>query len=105
MIDDTPPEQPRSEPEIIPPDRGGGRNDWRRSPWNGGPFGQSYATHRIYVRRVGPIGIAVALLAIAALVAIIMIAVVGAVLIWIPVVAAVVIISAGLRLLRGFGAR
>jgi hypothetical protein len=106
MVDDNnTPERPRSEPEIIPPDRGWGQNDGRRSPWNGSPFGQGYTTHRIYMRHFGPIGIALALLAIAAIVAIVMIAVLGAVLIWVPVVAAVLVIAAALRLLRGFGVR
>jgi hypothetical protein len=49
---------------------------------------------------MGPFGIALLLLAIAAVVTIIMIAVLGAVLIWIPIVAIVVIAGALLRLLR-----
>jgi hypothetical protein len=99
------PERPRVEPEIIPPDRGGQRPDWRPSPWRADAFGGARGTHRVYVTRLGPFGIALLLLAIAAIVAIIMIAVLGAVLIWIPVVAVIVVIAALLRLFRGFGAR
>ena len=106
MVDDTdPPERPRVEPEIIPPGRVRGQSDWRRSPWGGGAFGETRATHRIYVTRLGPFGIVLLLLAIAAVVAIVMIFVLGAVLIWIPVVAVVVIVGALVRLLRGSGAR
>ena len=96
MADDRdPPEQPRFEPEIIPPDRSG-----RQSPWNPYGFTETRGTYRIHVTRVGPFGIALLMLAIAALVTIIMIAVLGAVLIWIPVVAVVLIVGALLRMLR-----
>jgi cytochrome b subunit of formate dehydrogenase len=106
MVDDSVlPEQPRVEPEIIPPNHGARQSDWRRSSWGGGASGETHATHRIYVTRLGPFGIALLLLAIAAVVAIVMIAVLGVVLIWIPVVAAVVIIGAVIRLLRSPGAR
>jgi hypothetical protein len=96
MADDrNQPEQPRVEPEIIPPDRTG-----RSSPWSPYGFTEARGTHGIYVTRMGPFGIALLLLAIAAVVTIIMIAVLGAVLIWIPIVAIVVIAGALLRLLR-----
>ena len=96
MADDkNQPEQPRVEPEIIPPDRSG-----RYSPWNPYGFAETRGTHRIYVTRMGPFGIALLLLAIAAVATIVMIAVLGAVLIWIPIVAIVVIAGALLRLLR-----
>jgi hypothetical protein len=98
------PERPRAEPEIIPPDRSG-QSDWRYSPWRAGGFGGARATQRVYVTRVGPFGIALLLLAIAAIVAIILIAALGAVLIWIPIVAVVIVFGALLRLFRGFGAR
>jgi len=45
------------------------------------------------------------LLAIAAIMAIIVIATVGALLIWIPVVVAVLVIGALFRIFRGFGPR
>jgi len=89
------PERPRVEPEIIPPDRSG-----RYSPWSPYGFTEARGTHRIYVTRMGPFGIALLLLAIAAIATIVMIAVLGSVLIWIPIVAIVVIAGALLRLLR-----
>lgn len=98
------PERPRVEPEIIPPDRSG-HSDWRNSPWRPGGFGDTRATQRVFVTRIGPFGIALLLLAIAAIVAIILIAALGAVLIWIPIVAVVVVFGAMLRLFRGFGSR
>jgi hypothetical protein len=95
------PERPRVEPEIIPPDRGGRQSDWRRSPWRSSAFTQTHGTERIYVARLGPFGFALLMLAIAAIVAFIMIALLGFVLIWIPVVAVIVVIAALFRLLRG----
>jgi hypothetical protein len=89
------PEQPRVEPEIIPPDRSG-----RYSPWSPYGFTDARGTQRVYVTRMGPVGIALLFLAIAAIATIVMIAVLGAVLIWIPIVAIVVIVGALLRLLR-----
>jgi hypothetical protein len=95
MADDrTPPEQPRVEPEIIPPDRSG-----RYSPWRPYGFAETRGA-RIHVTRVGPFGIALLMLAIAAVVTIVMIAVLGAVLIWIPIVAVALIVGALLRVLR-----
>jgi hypothetical protein len=95
------PEWPRVEPEIIPPDRSGRQSDWRRAPWRSGPFTHSHATHRVYITRLGPFGAALLLLAIAAMVAMLMIAVLGAVLFWIPIVAVAVLVGAVFRLLRG----
>jgi hypothetical protein len=90
-----PPERPRVEPEIIPPDRSG-----RSSPWSPYGFTEARGTNRIYVARLGPVGIALLILALAAVVTIVMIAILGAILIWIPIVAVVLIIGALLRLLR-----
>ncbi len=100
-----PPERPRAEPEIIPPDRSGRRSDWRNSPWHGTAFTGARGTQRIYVTRIGPLGVALLMLAIAAIAAIIVIATVGLVLIWIPILAVIVIAAALFRRLRGFGAR
>jgi hypothetical protein len=96
MADDrNQPEQPRVEPEIIPPDRTG-----RYSPWSPYGFTDARGTQRVFVTRMGPFGIALLLLAIAAIATIVVIAVLGAVLIWIPIVAIVVIAGALLRALR-----
>jgi len=93
------PERPRAEPEIIPPDRGD-QGNWRRTPWRGGGFEDIRGTHRVYVGRIGPFGIALLLLAVAAIVGILMIAVLGAVLIWIPVLAGAIVLAALFRLFR-----
>jgi hypothetical protein len=87
------PERPRAEPEIIPPSRG-------RYP-SGSPYIFTQGgTHRIYIRRVGPVGIALVMLFAALIVAAIFITVIGAVLVWIPIVALAVIIAAFYRLFR-----
>jgi hypothetical protein len=96
------PERPRAEPEIIPPDRAEQAN-WRRapySPWRGGGFEDLRGSHRVYVGRIGPFGIALLLLAVAAIVGILIIAVLGAVLIWIPVLAVAIVLAALFRLFR-----
>jgi hypothetical protein len=96
MADDTdPPERPRVEPEIIPPDKSG-----RYSPWSSDPFTTTRGTQRVYVTRVGPFGIALLLLVFAAVATIVMIAVLGAVLIWIPIVAIALIAGALFRVLH-----
>jgi hypothetical protein len=89
------PERPRVEPEILPPDRGSGRG-WPPPPY--GYTGQS--THRIYVSRIGPFGFALLLLVIGLLSGVLLLVLVGAALIWIPVVAVLVIIAAISGLLR-----
>jgi hypothetical protein len=80
------PEQPRSEPEIIPPDRGGraGRGDgyvWVSTGGQGGQRGQ-----RIYMARPGPFSIILALLIAGLVLAAIVLLLLGLVLFWIPVV-------------------
>jgi fatty acid desaturase len=57
-------------------------------------------THRIYVARLGPFAIAMLMLIVGVLAAVILLAVIGAVLIWIPVVALLVAAGAIFRLLR-----
>jgi hypothetical protein len=111
--DNKPPERPRAEPEIIPPDRGGRRSDWRNAPyqnnwqnnWQNNPFTGARGTQRIYVTRVGPVGIALLMLAIAAILAIVVVAALGVVLIWVPVLVAIIAGAALLRRFRGFGPR
>jgi hypothetical protein len=95
MVDDrTTPEQPRVEPEIIPPDR-----NQRRSGWQ--PYGYSgpRGTRRIYIARLGPFGFALLMLTLSALVAVILIFVLGAVLIWIPILA---LLAVGAAIFGGF---
>ena len=103
MVEDpNQPERPRLEPEIIPP----GQNppDWRQQrshqrTWQ--PFFSTAAgTHRVYVARLGPFGFALMTLILGVVVALIMLAVVGAVLIWIPAVLLLVAVGALVRFLR-----
>ena len=89
------PDQPRSEPEIIPPGESAARSrrvDGRM--WSSG-------TQRIYVARMGPFGFAMVALAIAVIAALVFLLVLGAFVILIPlaglVLTAVVITS----MLRG----
>ena len=92
------PERPRVEPEIIPPGRTS--PDWRGSAWRPDAFGRPYGTQRIHVTRVGPFGIALLFLLAAGMLGVIFFAVLGAILLWIPVVALLVVLGAILRFWR-----
>jgi len=94
------PERPRVEPEILPPDRSGGSGSGGRG-WPPPPYGYAaQSAHRIYVSRIGPIGFALLLLVIGLLSGVLLLVLIGAALIWIPVVAVLVIIAAISGLLR-----
>jgi hypothetical protein len=84
------PEQPRFEPEIIPPQRKSAGEDSQSHIWVSS--GEQSGTHRIYVTRPGPFAIIAALAVIGLVVAAIVLVLLGVVLIWIPVV--IFIISA-----------
>jgi hypothetical protein len=100
MADDSNrPERPRLEPEIIPPARARGDSDWSQGGWRPQVSGVS-GTHRIYVTRLGPFGMTLLMLIIGILIAVILLAVLGAVLIWIPILALLVAAGAIFRLLR-----
>lgn len=93
------PERPRVEPEIIPPDRTRRGYDWRQpaaAPYSADRAG---GTHRIYVARVGPFGFTLLMLAVGILSAVFLFAILGAVLIWLPVVALLLIVGAIFRYL------
>jgi hypothetical protein len=94
------PEQPRAEPEIIPPDRTNRAPDWRHRAWP--PDGSAWVggTQRIYVGRIGPFGLALLMLIVGVLAAVIRLTVVGAVLLWIPILVLLVAAGAVYRLLR-----
>jgi hypothetical protein len=94
------PEQPRLEPEIIPPDRARSGVDWRQPAWRPYGPGEAGGSYRVYVGRVGPFGVAMLALALAILAAVIVFAIIGAVLFWIPIVALVVVAAAIFRFLR-----
>jgi hypothetical protein len=80
------PEQPRSEPEIIPPARG------RTQAYQGGPdwFSSKRGTSRIFVARVGPWRIIGITLLIGLFAGAVLAITLGALLIAIPVVGLVV---------------
>ena len=90
------PEQPRFEPEIIPPDQARHGLDWRQATWR--PYGSSQqGGAHVYVGRVGPFGVAMLALAMVILAAVIFFAVVGALLFWIPVLALLLIAATVFR--------
>jgi hypothetical protein len=92
MVEDAKePERPRAEPEIIPPDHGD--NEWQ-SRWSPYGYTRTRGPQRIFVTRVGPLGIALFMLAIAVIAAIGLLVILGALLIWIPAVILAVIIAA-----------
>jgi hypothetical protein len=83
------PERPRTEPEIIPPDRNPGRSASRRSAFP--DFG---GTQRVYVTRVGPFGGILLLLALFVLAAVALLLVLGALIIWIPLLGLILLVAA-----------
>lgn len=93
------PERPRIEPEIIPPSRPMPGDDWRQ---RGRPYASAMGggTHRIYVGRLGPFGIALLMAIIGLLIAVVLIATIGAVLVWIPILALLVVAGAIIRFLK-----
>jgi hypothetical protein len=92
----SPPEQPRSEPEIIPP---GSDARWRRDrPW---PYARQ-GTYRIHVTRLGPFSTFLLVAAIGIAAALLLIVAVGAFLLWIPIIGLVVAIAILSGLLRTY---
>jgi hypothetical protein len=75
-------EKPRSEPEIIPPDRGDRQS--RSSEAGIRVFLDGSGVRHIYIARLGPLGMVVLALMIGILLAITLVLVLGAFLIWIP---------------------
>jgi len=99
MVDDrNRPEQPRAEPEIIPPTVG--RESGRQPGWPPYGFTRSRATHRVFVTRIGPLGAALLLLGVAFMAAVLLLTLLGAVLIWLPIVILIAVIAAFAGLLR-----
>ena len=90
------PERPRLEPEIIPPAHGRREPGWRSDVWERA----GTISVRLYVAKFGPFGLAMLMLIIGFVAAVILLAVVGAILVWIPILA--LLVSAGViyRLLR-----
>ena len=93
--DQNKPERPRAEPEIIPPDRGQGQG------WPPPPDGYARAGGaRLYVTRIGPFGFALMMLAVGLLAAVFLLLLIGTVLFWLPVVAALILIAVIARIVR-----
>jgi hypothetical protein len=103
MTDQTPTphvEQPRSEPEIIPP--GESEHPWlwaRRRTWH---FTDGHGTQRLYFARLGPFSTFLLAAAIALVAALLLIVFLGAFLIWIPILAFLIAAAMVSGLLRGF---
>lgn len=93
MDDGKTPERPRVEPEILPPER---TRSARRDP----SYAEMDGPHRVYVTRIGPLGGALLLLVIAVFVAAGGLLLFGALLIWLPLVALILIIGAITALFR-----
>jgi hypothetical protein len=86
-------QQPRVEPEIIPP------GEPLRSP-RMSDFGEASFGPRIYVAKFGTFGIIMVVLAIVAVTTVILVLLLGALLIWIPVVGLIVAAAFLSRFLR-----
>ena len=94
----TPPEQPRAEPEIIPPERAGARPQRRGEPaWTA-----TDGVHRVYVTKVGPFGFVLLALMVAILVAVGFLILVGAFLVAIPLAGLLLVAAVIAGLMRGF---
>lgn len=93
------PEQPRFEPEIIPPDRDARGRSPDLPPYG---FRETRGTQRIYIRRIGPFGFVLMMLVVALLALAMLVVLIGTALIWIPVVVILVVAAALGRLLRWF---
>jgi hypothetical protein len=92
------PEEPRSEPEIIPPDRPTAA--WAHRTWMRSSSGFDRESQRIYVAKLGPFSLLLLLLVIGLLIAAGLVFVLGAVLVWIPVavlLAAAAVLGGALR--------
>jgi hypothetical protein len=92
------PQQPRVEPEVIPPGRGrreflSDQDDWAYARGATG-------THRLYVGRIGPLAILMLMLFVGLLAGVILVLALGAVLLWLPALALVASAGLLLRLLR-----
>jgi hypothetical protein len=92
------PERPRREPEIIPPG-----NDWPDHDAGWRPeyrYGERHSRHRIYVGRIGPLGFALLVLMVALFGGIFLLVLIGATLIWLPILLVFAVIAAIAGLIR-----
>ena len=86
-------EQPKVEPEIIPPGEAYRRRRGARTSFDG--------TQRVYVARLGPFGFAMIVLALALIAALIFLLVLGAFVILIPLAGLLLAVAVAISLLRG----
>ena len=82
-------ERPRVEPEIIPPDHSDAGSAWPTRP-----FAEAGGTQRIYLRRLSPFAGILLLAAIVVVALIALLAFVGALLLWIPLLALILVVNA-----------
>ena len=81
------PEEPRAEPEIIPPGRARERGS---AEW---VFRDQHGTHRVFVTRLGPFSLIAMLLLVGLVAAVVLALLLGAVLIWIPVAVLLIVVA------------
>ena len=94
----TPAEQPRAEPEIIPPERAGARPQRRGEPaWTA-----TDGVHRVYVTRIGPFGFVLLVLVVVILAAVAFLMLLGAFLVVIPLAGLLLVAAVIAGLMRGF---
>jgi len=91
-------ERPRQEPEIIPPDKDWPPRDARFPPNYG--FDERRGTHRIYVGRIGPLGFALFTIIAVLFGGVLLLALIGAALIWFPLLLLFAVIAAIAGLIR-----
>lgn len=90
MTEESPrPQRPTVVPEIIPPNRHPHPPARRGAEFT--PFG---GTHRIYVTRLGPFGGILLMLALIVFAAVMFVAFLGALILWIPLVIFIALVAA-----------
>ena len=90
----------RTEPEIIPPDRAEARSTRKAAPaWI---FVDAHGTRRIYVARMGPLSLILLALVVSLASVMLLLLLLGAVLLWIPVLGLMFAVAAVAALFRGY---
>jgi hypothetical protein len=93
MMMDNNSKRPRSEPEIIPPGK---------QPYSGVWVSQTErGSYRFHVTRLGPFGIILLAAVVGAILMLALVLLLGFVLIWIPVTAALIAIGIACAFIRG----
>lgn len=93
-------EEPRSEPEIIPPDQAGRRPAQSASRMR--IFVDTHGTERVYIAKLRPLGFILMALTIGILSVVMLILLLGAFLIWIPLVGLLIAGAVIFGLLRAY---